>query len=81
MKIITISGLSGSRKTKLAYELKRKIKYSKVISLDNYSYSEEYLNSTRKNSKLVIEQKEKCLININNNKLENNFRGYTRFNQ
>ena len=33
----------------------------------------EHLNSTRKNSKLVIEQKEKCLFNIDNNKLDNNF--------
>ncbi|RLA81794.1 MAG: hypothetical protein DRG78_08630 [Epsilonproteobacteria bacterium] len=181
MKIITISGLSGSGKTKLAYELKEYIKYSEIISLDNYSYSEEYLNqkynevdfssplafnktlfnenitslqqnslvkipqfdintkvsknirfkkpkillvegmfaqifsenfqtldiyvnidldialirkikrdikernrdiefiinehlnSTRKNSKLVIEQKEKCLFNIDNNKSDNNF--------
>lgn len=44
MKIITISGLSGSGKTKLSYELKKRIKYSEIISLDNYSYSEEYLN-------------------------------------
>jgi len=44
MKILTISGLSGSGKTKLAYELKQYMKYSEIISLDNYSYSEEYLN-------------------------------------
>lgn len=44
MKIITISGLSGSGKTKLAYELKKRINFSEIISLDNYSYSEKYLN-------------------------------------
>jgi len=44
MKILTISGLSGSGKTKLAYELKQHMKHSEIISLDNYSYSEEYLN-------------------------------------
>lgn len=44
MKILTISGLSGSGKTKLAYELKQYMKHSEIISLDNYSYSEEYLN-------------------------------------
>jgi len=43
IKIITISGLSGSGKTKLAYSLNKNIKSSYVISLDNYSYTKKYL--------------------------------------
>jgi len=43
VKIITISGLSGSGKTKLAYSLNKKIKSSYVISLDNYSHTKKYL--------------------------------------
>jgi len=73
MKIITISGLSGSGKTKLAYDLKKYIKYSEIISLDNYSYSEDYLNEKYNevdfSSPLAFN---KTLFNENINSLQQN---------
>ena len=45
MKIVTISGISGSGKTKLANKLNTLLENSLLISLDNYSYDEQYLQN------------------------------------